>query len=29
MIKQRRKSLGIYEKAGRTEQAQQEAAKSP
>jgi uncharacterized protein len=26
MIKQRRESLGIYEKAGRTEQAQQEAA---
>jgi uncharacterized protein YqeY len=25
MIKQRRESLGIYEKAGRTEQAQQEA----
>jgi uncharacterized protein YqeY len=26
MIKQRRESLAIYEKAGRTEQAQQEAA---
>jgi uncharacterized protein YqeY len=26
MIKQRRESLSIYEKAGRTEQAQQEAA---
>jgi uncharacterized protein YqeY len=26
MIKQRRESLGLYEKAGRTEQAQQEAA---
>jgi uncharacterized protein len=26
MIKQRRESLGIYEKAGRTEQAAQEAA---
>ena len=26
MIKQRRESFGIYEKAGRTEQAQQEAA---
>jgi uncharacterized protein YqeY len=26
MVKQRRESLGIYEKAGRAEQAQQEAA---
>ena len=29
MIKQRRESLAIYEKAGRKEQAEQEATRSP